>query len=323
MGNTKNFAFYACSFAGAQYGIDWGQNSGTMVVDSCWFANHGNPSWGNGNASCIRLGGGGNAVIRGCEVECYPDMVAISGGCRFVTGGGFVGSTALIETCFVSITMPADNIILDYTGGLTLIGNALLGGYGSGSANQNPVRILVGLGSPDGIGRTSVNYGPFSSLGNSYFGWSPGAYAPIVSDMLGPRQAIVGPGSLGQSYKLSVMSFGDMSWDATVSNRTAMMPWLGVLPNVGATVVVSAPSSWANIANGMVASTIANTVSIGNTKCALGDAVTVSCTTALPAGVFLTAAVTGANQVTVSALNQSGATLTIAGSLNITVCPRN
>jgi len=224
-GNTKNFAFYDCNFGGAQYGIDWEDSSGCITVESCHFANFGLPSWAKGQqAACLRLGNSGISVVRACEVECNPDLAGIRGGARFITSaaGGISSSlTSLtVEGCTIFITMPSDNVIIEFPGKMTLIGNGFYAGWGSSSDNQNAPRISCGA-----VTLSSDNRAPVTifSLNNFYPFLSQGSYAPLFEG----AEALLGPESSTRASPNSVWSIGDTTVNAANTACFALQPAIG------------------------------------------------------------------------------------------------
>jgi hypothetical protein len=317
--NTKNFTLYDCRFGGAQYGIDWQQNSGCLTVESCHFSTFGLPSWttATDDAACIRAGNGGNTVVRACEVECNPDLLMppVTGGARFITvkNWGASPATLTVEGCSVFITMPSDNMILKWGGPMTLIGNSFFGGWGNASTNQNVPHIGCGQ-----VYLSSTNTAPATvfSLNNFYPFIPTNGYAPLVI-WVPPYDALTGPGSWGAPQRLSVWSIGDYSSVGSNNMITgvALQPWFGTMPNAGASVTL--PWNPSTIANGAIAST-STTMQVVNP----GDAVIVSYTQTLPAGAILTAAVSGASTVTATLLNMTGSPLSPSGNLIFTAWPR-
>jgi hypothetical protein len=318
--NAKNFTFYKCGFGGAQYGIDWQNGSGTLTVDSCAFENMGlitqpfNPP--NNVAACIQVGTG-NALIRACEVECYPDTAGVAGGARFVTSpgqGGAPNGGIVMESCAISITMPPDDGIVSYSGEMVLMNNYFSGGGGRPSNNQDAPKIYCGA--PD---IPSSGTGPVISMGN-FWNIPQGGSAPYYQS----GNLLTGPGSgVGAPANYAVWSFGDQSMSSQ-SAAIQLPPWFGVLPATGSTVWAN--TAWpSSVPAGGFATQSQATMSGGfNLPCNPGDIATVSCSPALPSGVLLSASVTAANTVTATWLNMSGAALSPppAGFLRFMIWPK-
>ena len=323
-GNTCNFSFYHCMFGGAQYGIDWAQASGCLTVDSCAFANFGLPIWASGqDTACIRVGPDGCASIRACEVQCVTDAsdgsgLQCPGGTRFITGyGGGISqsaSTLLVEGCQVIISLPQDNIIVLFSGKMTLIGNQFFGGYGSGSRNQNPPQVATGAWPSLGSG----NIAPSSifSLNNVYPYQPPGGFAPFI--MVGgnpPQQAIIGPGGYYGGVPMSVWSLGDSTVNTAGTACAPLQPWFGQMPRTAQSGTVAASWSQNPVPHNAAATFTfdGSNGPLGGTL--VGDAVVVSSDVAVPPGVVLAGAVTARDTITFTAINMSGSPQTLTGNV--------
>lgn len=177
-GNTKTFRAFNCNFVGTQYGFDWNNASGSLMLDSCAFASV--------TVACVRQGGE-NVVMRGCHCEgCGPLIVASS-------GSNNCGAT--IDCCsWEGIIDDGDYYAIVHPGAVHITNTHLRNDNGA-----LPVHIQTGDASFSG----GTTPGCIYSVGNSYFGVTDYIKVFDSSDCLCGTE-------YGQANLFQIFSFGDV-----------------------------------------------------------------------------------------------------------------
>jgi hypothetical protein len=174
-GNTKNFKLNGGSIAYFKYGVDWANASGTFLINGTIFSGQ--------TIADVRTGTG-NMHIQAVESE--------GSGYMFVTGstGANPGSLTIIGSSWQG-GADADDIMINYSGNITLIGNTFFNLRTDSSVPKVKTVALFDAPQPSTI----------FSQGNWYMNATSG-FAPIVD----------GGGSSVWARahdKLSVTSLGD------------------------------------------------------------------------------------------------------------------
>jgi len=214
-GNTKNITIRDTSISGyCQYGVDWQQASGMLLVSGVNTAGT--------TIADYRIGGGEATII-----EQATENVNI--GAKFITSGGAVtGSVKVIGGTWVG-TATSNSVAIQYGGTLTLIGVNLklhqpLPAPGDPPPPPLKLRPIIQLGDPtiNGLGPSGL-----FSTGSLY--WNCDDYIDVIDGNTNPIVA----NDHGNNRQIRVVSINDYTYDTTTLQARKLKDYHGNYHTLG------------------------------------------------------------------------------------------
>lgn len=212
-GNTSDHVLAYCNFVYFQFGIDWDQASGHLLVLS--------PTFGANYQACMRIGADVAAII-GPMSQC----TATNGDAPFIVSAGSTGGLCSVMggSILCNVSKSANHAIVQY-GNVTAIANYFDGTDQAGSGTPAVVQVNDPIVPPRPWSFSGDN-GQYTGIGNRYRNGIPdrAPARPLVVD--GSNNDLTSAKSpYVANHKIAVYSFGESGGDA--GGIFAIPPYVG------------------------------------------------------------------------------------------------